>query len=133
MGAVANGAAQWWSGDGGFDGVKMATLRATGLSCISVALATRTGHSTLWWTLIPAVCLFKRFFTWAGLRFLDLPHAFACWLPGATHGLPVTPRRVLEAGSGLPRSFSLLHIANGDDGRDSRWGSVSVVGRQPTS
>ena len=30
LGAVANGAAQWWSGDGGFDGVKMATVRGEG-------------------------------------------------------------------------------------------------------
>ena len=105
LGAVANGAAQWWSGDGGFDGVKMATVRAIGLSCISVALAMAGAQSRAFTKsgpfggpgLIPAAFILIRFFAWAGLCFLDLPHGL---LPlgslGRPMGFPVLQAKFLR-------------------------------------
>ena len=44
--------------------------------------------------------------------------AFASGLPGATHGPPGAPSKVLEAGSRLPGGFSLLRVAGVDDDGD---------------
>ncbi|CAE7712564.1 unnamed protein product [Symbiodinium sp. CCMP2592] len=106
LGALANGVAQWWSGDGGLDGGKMATVRAIGLSCISVALAMAGGQSRAFtksgpfggpgW--IPAAFILIRFFAWAGLCFfVDLPHGL---LPlgslGRPMGFPVLQAKFLR-------------------------------------
>ncbi|CAE7568060.1 unnamed protein product [Symbiodinium sp. CCMP2456] len=114
LGAVANGAAQWWSGDNGIVSVKMATVRAIGLSCISVALAMAGGPNRTFvksapfggpgW--IPAVFILIRFVAWAGLCFLDLPHGL---LPlGSLNrpmGFPVLQAKFLRPAAACHKAF----------------------------
>ena len=104
LGAVANGAAQWWSGERGLDGGN-GVLKATGLSCISVALA-MAGGQTMTFTksrtfggrgLIPALFILIRFGAWAALCCIDLPQGL---LPigslGRPMGFPVLRAKFLE-------------------------------------
>ena len=55
--------------------------------------------------------------------------AFARRLPGAAHGLPGAPGKVLEAGRRVPRGFGLLHLPDVDDDGDEDEFDCHIVQR----
>ena len=102
LGAVANGAATWWSGSMDF-------LDTVALSCVMVAFAmagdqaksflknkaTKTEASGP--GCVPALVVLIRFITWAALCFLDLPQGLVpLGSLGRPMGLPVLREKFLE-------------------------------------
>eukprot|EP00439_Symbiodinium_sp_Y106_P071147 s123_g12.t1 len=100
LGAVANGVAAWSAGSDRF-------LVLTASSCVLVSTAMAGGQTQSFWQshifagpgpgCIPAAFILIRFFTWAGLCFLDLPHGL---LPlgslGRPMGFPVLQAKFLR-------------------------------------
>ncbi|CAE6973356.1 unnamed protein product [Symbiodinium sp. KB8] len=102
LGAVANGAATWWSGSQDF-------LDTVALSCVMVAFAmagdqtksflknTATKTEASGPGCIPALVILARFISWTALCFLDFPQGLLqLGSLGRPMGLPVLREKFLE-------------------------------------